>query len=75
MRRGEVYRVALDPVTEAIEQAEAARLVAPEPTGREPRYRFVHELIRQTMVEAVSLPRRQRLHVRVAEAIAFQAEK
>ena len=58
-----------DVMMDAIEQAEAARLIAAERQSREPRYRFVHELIRQTMVEAVSLPRRQRLHAQVAAAI------
>jgi predicted ATPase len=54
---------------DAIEEAERAHLVVAESSAREPRYRFAHELIRQTLAEAVSMPRRQRLHARVAEAI------
>src|SRR5262249_15945341 len=46
----------------ALEQAELANLVSPEPGGREVQYRFAHELVRQTLAERLSLPRRQRLH-------------
>jgi tetratricopeptide (TPR) repeat protein len=58
-----------DAALEAMEEAERAQLVGAERAGREPCYRFTHELIRQTLAEALSLPRRQRLHARIGGAI------
>ena len=54
---------------EAIDQAEGAKLIAAERAGRQTRYAFTHELLRSTLLGALSLPRRQRLHARVADAM------
>ena len=58
-----------EPFLEAIEEAEASKLIASERAGRETTYVFTHELVRSTLLGALSLPRRQRLHAKVAETI------
>ena len=53
----------------AIEEAERAKLILTVPSGRELRWEFAHGLIRQTLEASVSLMRRQRTHLRVADAM------
>jgi tetratricopeptide (TPR) repeat protein len=58
-----------DTLFRALEEAEHAYVVLAERNGREIGYRFVHELVRQTLYETLTLPRRQQLHAHIANAI------
>ena len=57
-----------DEFLSALEEALAAGLLV-ESDGRGGRYLFSHALIRETLYEAMSVPRRARIHKRVGEAI------
>ncbi|MCH8994897.1 MAG: AAA family ATPase, partial [Chloroflexi bacterium] len=57
-----------DALLDAVDDAERAQLIT-STSDTEARFTFAHELIRQTLLSDVSAARRQRLHLRVAEAM------
>jgi class 3 adenylate cyclase/tetratricopeptide (TPR) repeat protein len=58
-----------DDLLDALEGAVRATLIEDVSVGREARYAFVHEQIRQTLLSLLSTARRQRLHLRMADAL------
>ena len=65
---GEVAGVSEDALVDAFDVAERARLITSGKSAGE--LMFSHELIRQTLLSGVSAVKRQRLHLRTAEAIS-----
>jgi tRNA A-37 threonylcarbamoyl transferase component Bud32/tetratricopeptide (TPR) repeat protein len=57
-----------DAVLDIVEQSERAQLLQAE-RSRDARYTFVHELIRSTLLNGLSIPRRQRMHLKIGDAI------
>jgi tetratricopeptide (TPR) repeat protein len=54
---------------DSVEEAERAGLISSVLEYPETRFNFTHALIRQVVVSGLSSPRRQRLHLRIANAI------
>jgi hypothetical protein len=54
---------------DSLEEAERATLVEAHERAGDAHYAFVHEQIRQTLLADLSVPRRQRLHARIAAAM------
>ncbi|HEY8059667.1 MAG TPA: hypothetical protein VID94_12985, partial [Acidimicrobiales bacterium] len=68
----EVSDRGIDEVLDAVEAAVTARLVIEEP-GRPGAFAFAHALVRQVLLEELSLMKRARVHERVGDALAAGA--
>jgi tetratricopeptide (TPR) repeat protein len=58
-----------DSILECLEEAEKIGLLVSVATAASSRFTFSHELIRQAVLAGLSAPRRQRLNLKVADAI------
>ncbi len=65
----EISEVDSGELLDIVEEAEAARVIVPEERDGAVHFFFAHELIRQTLLSGLSLLRRQRLHLTVANAL------
>ncbi|MDX2229786.1 MAG: BTAD domain-containing putative transcriptional regulator [Leptolyngbyaceae cyanobacterium bins.349] len=69
----QVSDYALPQLLTAIEQLEQQTIIRPSiSTNNEPRYDFVHDIVRQTVYRQLSEPRRQLVHLQIAHKLNQQ---
>lgn len=61
--------VDIDELCDAVEKAQQMGLLVSSAEGPETPFTFAHEIVRQTLLRGIAVPRRQRLHAGVARAI------
>jgi tetratricopeptide (TPR) repeat protein len=58
-----------DRLVDSLEEAEQAGLISSRLEHPEARFRFAHEVIRRAVLDEISMARRQRLHLNIAQAM------
>jgi AAA ATPase domain/Cyclic nucleotide-binding domain len=58
-----------DRLVDSLEEAEKAGLISSRLEYPEARFKFAHELLRRAVLDEISVARRQRLHLQIAEAM------
>jgi len=64
-----ISQIDVDELFNVIEKAQQMGIIVPSSEGPERPFTFRHELVRQTVLAAISAPRQQRMHASVAESI------
>jgi predicted ATPase len=64
-----IIQIDVDELFNVIEKAQQMGIIVPSAEGPEKPFTFAHELVRQTVLAAISAPRQQRMYARVADAI------
>jgi tetratricopeptide (TPR) repeat protein len=64
-----VSQIDIDELFSVIEKAQRMGIIVPSGEGPERPFTFRHELVRQTLLVGISVPRQEQLHASVAEAI------
>jgi tetratricopeptide (TPR) repeat protein len=65
----EISHLDVDELFTILENAQQMGVIVPSAEGPERPFTFAHELVRQTLLADISIPRQQRLHASVADAI------
>jgi predicted ATPase len=63
-----------DRLIDSLEEAEKAGLISSRLEYPEARFKFAHELIRRAVLDEISVARRQRLHLQIAEGMELLYE-
>jgi tetratricopeptide (TPR) repeat protein len=64
-----ICKIDVDELFNVIERAQQMGIIASSSEGPETPFTFAHELVRQTLIAGISVPRQQQLHASVADAI------